>query len=244
EMLQISLDKVLEVTGREQGYIRLRDPGTVNLSLAAHRGISPRYVDSLTRHRRSGGKSEQVFRTGEALVVNDPDGGDLREEIRAEGTRALVWVPLKVMGAIIGIMNVSTTGNAPFEAREVELLKSIGNVIGVALENARLFREAERRNHELKSLYTVASSASQLLDTSVLMEDALKTTIEILGVDAGRFYVLDEKRGRLKLAAHHGITDAELGTIQEYSAGEGVIGRIASEGQPMVFADIESDPKY
>jgi GAF domain-containing protein len=244
EMLQVSLDKVLEVTGREQGYIRLREPGGVNLRLAVHRGISSRYVESLVQHRRIGGKSEQVFRTGDSLVINDPESGDIRDEIRREGTRALVWVPLKVMGAIIGIMNVSTTRDAPFEPREVELLKAIGNVIGVALENARLFREAERRNHELKSLYTVASSASKLLDTHEVIDTALKTTIEIMGVDAGRFYVLDDKHGRLTLAAHYGIAEGELKSIQEYAIGEGVIGKIATEAHPIVFADIESDVSY
>ena len=244
EMLQISLEKVLEVTGREQGYIRLREPGSVHLSLAAYRGISPRYVKSLLDNRRPGGKSERVFLSGEPLVVNETDGGAIREEIRREGSRALVWVPLKVMGAVVGIMNISTTRNAPFEPREVDLLVAIGNVIGVALENARLFREAERRNHELQSLYTVAIAATQSLDTRVLMQVALKTTIEILGVDAGRFYVVDDKRGRLVLAAHDGIPADELPGIQEYAVGEGIIGRIATETRPLAFSDIHSDPNY
>jgi len=244
ETLQTSLDKVLEVTGREQGYIRLKDPTTDDLSLAAHRGISPRYVESLLNNRRVSGKSQQVFRSGEPLVVNDVESGDIREEIRREGTRALVWVPLKVRGVIVGIMNVSTTRSAPFEPRDVELLKATGNVIGVSLENARLFREAEQRNHQLQSLYAVASAAARSLDTGVLMQVALETTIEILGVDAGRFYVIDEQSGRLRLAAHHGIPEHELARIAEYAMGEGIVGRIATESRPLMFSDIESDPSY
>jgi PAS domain S-box-containing protein len=150
ETLEIALDKVLEVTGREQAYIRLMDPVSGNLTLAAHRGISPQFVETLTHHRTPGGKSDLVFESGEPLVINDPATSSLKDETRREGSRAFVWVPLKVRGRAVGIMNVATVRPLPFQPREVELLKAIGNVIGVALENSILFQETERRNREIK----------------------------------------------------------------------------------------------
>lgn len=150
ETLEIALDKVLEVTGREQAYIRLKDPVTGNLTLAAHRGISKKFVEILMHGRTTGGKSDRVFESGEPLVINDPETSSLKEQTRREESRALVWVPLKVRGRVVGIMNVATARPIPFQPREVELLKAIGNVIGVALENANLFEETERRNREIK----------------------------------------------------------------------------------------------
>ncbi|MCZ6623010.1 MAG: GAF domain-containing protein, partial [Deltaproteobacteria bacterium] len=121
ELLQISLDKVLEITGRERGYIRLKDPVTGEITLAAHRGISEEYVEALLHHRTPGGKSDQVFESGEPLVVNDPEGTRLKEEARQEGFCSIAWVPLKAKGNVIGIMNVSTSQPSRFEPREVEL---------------------------------------------------------------------------------------------------------------------------
>ncbi len=43
ELLRIALDKVLEVTGREHGWIRLKDPVTGEITLGARRG-SPRSI--------------------------------------------------------------------------------------------------------------------------------------------------------------------------------------------------------
>ncbi len=149
EMLQIALDKVLEVTGREKGYIRLMDPVTGKLTLAAHRGIGGAYLESLVQELRPGSKSERVFSSGAPLVINDAADTEIREEARLEGGRAFVWVPLKVRGATVGIMNVSTTRQAPFETREIELLQAIGNVVGIALENARLFRQLSKNAEEL-----------------------------------------------------------------------------------------------
>jgi light-regulated signal transduction histidine kinase (bacteriophytochrome) len=144
------LDKVLEVTGREQGYIRLKDPTTGNLVLAAHSGISQNFVETLLNERTPGGKSDQVFESGEPLIINDPETSPLKEQTRREGIRCFAWVPLKVRGRAVGIVNVSTVSPTPFQPREVELLQAIGNVIGVALENANLFEETERSNREIK----------------------------------------------------------------------------------------------
>jgi len=150
EALQIALDKVLQATGREKGYIRLQDPVTGVLGLAAHRGISGGYLESLAEDLRPGSKSERVFTSGEALVINDAGDPSISEEVRLEGGRAFVWVPLKVRGATVGIINVSTTRQAPFQPHEVELLQAIGNVVGVAIENARLFQQLSKNAHELE----------------------------------------------------------------------------------------------
>jgi GAF domain-containing protein len=132
----------------------------------------------------------------------------------------------------------------PFAQREVDLLKAVGNVIGVALENARLFQETERRNRELQSLYTVTSTVTQSLHIDTLMQTALETTINVLGVDAGRLYVFDGKINALRLAAHWGISEDQLLGIGHYAPGEGVIGKIFVENRPFVFADVETDPNY
>ncbi|HEY2989219.1 MAG TPA: GAF domain-containing protein [Candidatus Binatia bacterium] len=244
ELLPIALDKMLEAIGREQGYIRLRDPLTGNLTLVAHRGISQQFVGTLLHERTPGGKSDQVFESGEALVINDPESAPLKEQTRREGSRAFVWVPLKVRGEAVGIINVATLRSVPFQPREVELLKAIGNIIGIALENARLFQETERNNRELKSLYTVTSTVTRSLDLDDLLELALRTTIDVLGVDAGRLYVAEPNGQGLVLAAHHGIPTDQVARMRRYAAGEGVIGRIFTDARPVVFPDMAADPNY
>jgi len=244
ELLQTALDKVLEVTGRECGYIRLKDPVTGEIKLATHRGISDAYVEVLLHGRTPGGKTDHVLASGEPLVVNDPDGTGLKSETRREGRQAIVWIPLKARGEVIGILNVATTRPIPFTPRDVELLQSIGNVIGVAVENARLFEETQRRNLELQALYTVTNTTTQSLDIKSLTQTALLTTIQVLGVDAGRLYVFDETGHMLRLTAHHGLPVDELSDYQCYAPEEGVVGQIFSQNRPVVFADLSSDPNY
>ncbi|MCH8055124.1 MAG: GAF domain-containing protein [Deltaproteobacteria bacterium] len=244
ELLQAALDKVLEITGRERAYIRLKDPETGEITLAAHRGISEEYAETLLHKRTPGGKSDQVFESGEPLIINDPEGILLKEETRREGNRSMAWLPLKARGKVVGILSVSTSQPRSFEPREVELLVAIGNVIGAALENARLFEETKRRSQELQGLYTITSATTQSLDLRSTVHSALLKTIEVLRVDAGRLYVFDKSRHELRLTAHHGLPDGELKDYVSYVPGEGVVGEIFKECRPIAFSDITSDPRY
>ena len=242
ELLNIALDKVLEVTGRERVSIRLKDSTTGQVTLAAHRGFSQEEIDDLlqrTRHQAT----EQVLASGQPLVINNRQEVNDTQSLLPQ-SRAVAWIPMKAGARVVGILGISASSPVPFSEREVEFLQAIANMIGVALENARLFQETERRNRELQSLYAVASTMGQSLHIDTLMQAALKTIIEVLEVDAGQLYVLDEKNHMLRLAAHYGLPIDQLSHVESYAPGQGIIGRIFEEKRSLAFADITSDPSY
>ena len=51
---------------------------------------------------------------------------------------------------MVGVLGISDDQSKPFTSKEVELLQAIGNVIGVAIENARLFQQTRRQAAELE----------------------------------------------------------------------------------------------
>jgi len=242
ELFEIVLGKVLEVTGRERVTLRLKDPVTGEVTLAAHRGFSQEEIETLLR-RGPHKASEQVFASGEPLVINDPAELSGSQSVLQQ-SRSIAWIPMKTGAKIVGVLGVSTSRPVAFSSREVDLLRAIGNVVGVALENARLFEETQQRNRELQALYTVSNKISRSVDIGPLMQAALVTTIEVLKVDAGRLYVFDGKINALRLAAHWGVSEDQLRGVGDYAPGEGVIGRIFVENRPFVFADVETDPNY
>jgi GAF domain-containing protein/anti-sigma regulatory factor (Ser/Thr protein kinase) len=201
-MLQNALDKVLEVTGRERGYIRLKDPLSKELKLAAHRGISEEYTKMLLHRRASGGKSDQVFETGEPLIINKPEEALLRDETRQEGNSSIAWIPLKAQGKVVGILNVSTARSIPFTAREVDLLQAIGNIIGVALENARLYDDANRLVGELKATTRQLDGKNKELNTFVytVSHDLKAPLVSLQGMTE---LLLQEYGDKLDGEGHH-----------------------------------------
>jgi signal transduction histidine kinase len=104
------------------------------------------------------------------------------------------WFPLMVRGTPVGILNVSTHRPMPFEEQEVELLKAIGNVVGVALENARLFGESQARNRELQTLQAISDTIIDSRDVRVMMQGILDKAFEIGAFDLGVVRLLEPDR--------------------------------------------------
>jgi signal transduction histidine kinase len=59
--------------------------------------------------------------------------------VRKEGLRGQIIVPLKSKGEVEGVLAVATRDSRQFLPEEQELITAIGNAIGVAIENARLY---------------------------------------------------------------------------------------------------------
>jgi K+-sensing histidine kinase KdpD len=95
-----------------------------------------------------------VIRLGQPAVENrinaryceKTDSGRVEDRLTLElGIRARVIVPLIAHGPILGAFGVHRISRRAFHPNEVALIEELGRRIAVAVENARLFRETERR---------------------------------------------------------------------------------------------------
>jgi PAS domain S-box-containing protein len=239
ELLQTALDKVLEVTERERGYIRLKNPVSGEITLAAHRGISEEYAKVLLYRRTPGGKSDRVFHSGEPLVINDTKGSVLKEEARKEGSSSIAWIPLNAQGRVVGILNVSTSRPIPFEDRDVELLQAIGNVIGVAIENARLFEETKRRAQEQAALNSIAMATSGLVNMEELLATALDKVMEVMNRDCGYIQLKDPITGKVTFPAHKGISEEYIEDLLHRRIPRGYSDQVFESGELLIINDLD-----
>jgi len=97
--------------------------------------------------RQSGGvAAEQVVATGFPLTTADlaspDDPGD-------ETLRAGLWVPISNQERVGGVLGVRSRKPRVFTGQEERLLLLFANQVGVAMQNARLYAETQRRLHRL-----------------------------------------------------------------------------------------------
>jgi len=145
-VLNLALDKTLQALGIEAGGIYLLDAEAGTLHLAAQRGFSPKAVPEINRLQVGEGFSGRVIESGEPLVVPDvsTDPRLTRMVVRKEGLRSLAVIPLNSKGKVLGTLFAITHATREFTEQDVQLLTSIGNQIGVAVENARLYEQAQQ----------------------------------------------------------------------------------------------------
>jgi PAS domain S-box-containing protein len=143
DVLNLAADKVMEVANLETILVFLVDEATDELVLETYRGISEESAAGVKRMKVGEGFNGQVAQTGEPLVVEDAsrDPRLTRAVVRQEGIQAQLIVPLKSKGKVLGTLCVAARHPRRFAAEEMDLLCAGGNVIAIAVENARLYQE-------------------------------------------------------------------------------------------------------
>ena len=172
EVLHDALDKTLQVMEIEAGGIYLLDEAAGLLTVAVQRGFSPEFIEAIDRLAVGEGFSGLVTQSGQPMVVRDvsADPRLTRMAVREEGLRSLAIVPLESKGKILGTLYTVTYGYHEFSDQDVQLLTSIGHQVGVAIENAQLFVERERRIDEMAVLNQVGRAISSSLRLDELLD--------------------------------------------------------------------------
>jgi GAF domain-containing protein len=154
--LQPMLHQVLAATVHEMGLkaasVRLVDPDGKRLDLVAAYGLSEHYLGKgPVQIARS--PIDQRLLNGESVtlynVAEDP-GFQYPAQAEAEGIRSVLAAPLRVKERIVGVMRVYSAQPRPFTPVGVAFLQSVAGMVGVAIENARLYEALQARYEGLK----------------------------------------------------------------------------------------------
>jgi PAS domain S-box-containing protein len=152
-VLNLAADKVAEVANMEIILVFLVDETTDELVLETYRGVSEEFAANVKRMKVGEGFNGKVAQTGEPLVVEDAsqDPRLTREVVTREEIRSQLIVPLKSKGKVLGTLSVATRRSRPFSPEEIDLLCAGGNVIGMAVENARLYEQERLLAEQLRT---------------------------------------------------------------------------------------------
>ena len=147
-ILGVALDNVLSIMDGTVGSILLLDEQSQTLSYRVHRGMSTEYVQ---RHKIALGEgiAGWVAQTGKAIlredIIKDRDY-PLRypEWVKPAKIRSFISVPLRAKEDILGVMDVASQTPRRFTKDDMYLLHSIGDQLGIAVENNRLYEQLTR----------------------------------------------------------------------------------------------------
>jgi len=239
DLFEIALDKTVEVTGRERVNLRLKDSLTGKVSIVAHRGFSEEEIDEL-RRRTLHPMSAQVFASGNPFIVNTAQ--DNRSLALLAATRSVAWIPIKTGARVVAVLGISDDQSKPFSPSEVRLLEAIGSVIGVAIENARLFGETKRNLEGIRALHEIDMAITSTLDLHDILAVLLEKIDLFLPYSTATVRLFNKESGLLEPVACRNL-DEEEWKLVAWKPGRGPANAVFESKAPLMIGNCLNDPR-
>ena len=129
-----------------------------------------------------------------------------------------------------------------FGEPEIRLLQAIVGEMGVALENARLFDETQRRTRETAALAEVGRELSSSLDLDTVLDRIARRAKDLLGADNTAIFLPAAGGDSYRAIVAIGETANEIAATT-IEIGKGIIGSLVAKGEAAYVNDTSSDPR-
>jgi putative nucleotidyltransferase with HDIG domain len=240
EILPLLLDVTLGVVHATQGVIWLYDKLKDVLHPAITRGsVEPE--GSAARTIRSGqGIIGEVFATGQARALRD-QGSDPSVPATTP-TPGGAAVPIRAGEIIIGVFEISVPSPREFASSEVNLLTTLSEIAGIAIQRTTLRQQTERRLEQLVALIDIDRSITSSFDLRLNLGTLLGQVIAQLGVDAADVLVFNSSSLMLEYSVGRGFR-TQANEISRVRLGESYAGRAALERHLVQIRDLKDQPE-
>lgn len=243
EILNKSLDKILELTDVKSAGIYLLDEMEQELVYVAHRGFSKAFSKEMKRWKLGEGATGKVALTGEPLFIEDyPNYPEAIPVAIQEGLKSLAVIPLKTRNRIYGTLNIARREFYQFTPFNRNLFTSIAQIISSALERAFLYSENVKRLEELKTLYSIGQEIASKLELNVILQKIMEKAIELLKAEAGTVVLWDNRNQTYRYVIIYGLPESMMGREVSLET-KGVIGEVLKKKGPVHYGNYDQNPK-
>ncbi|MCJ7620848.1 MAG: GAF domain-containing protein, partial [Anaerolineae bacterium] len=237
DVLDTVASSVLRLFQASDVHIFVYDRENDELSFAAGAWDEPEKSRSPYRAPRKDGLTAQVARSGRPLLVNETRSHPLFVDY--EGWRAdmeaIGGFPLKAHDRVIGVFNVAFDSPHTFDEHELRLVGLLADQAAIAIQNARLFAEQERRAREMTALYETSLDISGRLALTNVLRSIMNRGVELLHTAGGAVWLYRPAEDELELAIDYGTPETFVGGRMR--VGEGVSGKVFADRQAMAVED-------
>ena len=163
---------------------------------------------------------------------------------RQVGLVSYLGLPLLYGDKILGDISLFTRSKHCFTEEELALFQSLASQVAIAIYNSQLYDGMKRKTRELSALNALTVATSQSLDVSAVLNEAVKSIVELFGFEGAAIFLFNEAMNEAHLKSAFTAEPGPWGHVKVVRSDEGIIGTVARSGEPVIFADILDDVRY
>ena len=235
---RLDQDEILRAVQKELGqifdtsnfYIAFQQGEEIQFELEVENGsIRPK------RSRKVGnGLTEYIIRTGQALLIRS-DLEKVRDRlgisyVPRSPAKCFCGAPILLGGKPCGVMAaMSMEREFVFEQRDLDVMQTAAGQVSVAVENARLFAEEQRRSRQFAFLNNISKTAISSEDAEQMLSEIVSEIQKNFRFDHIGVGILDYVTKEIEIKVEAGSTAQAVG--KRIPLGTGVVGRVARTGE-------------
>jgi len=170
------------------------------------------------------------------------------------GAAIIIWISNRISKPILELRAGAQTirrGNLDHRVRvetddEIEDLAEEFNAMSAALQNsyANLEQKVRRRTEEVSALYEISTAVNESLELEAILHAVIRKITDIFHFETTRIFLYNESMDQLDLRAAFEADPEQSKGMRSFKRGHGVVGRVAVEGEPLIFEDVFTDTRY
>jgi signal transduction histidine kinase/ActR/RegA family two-component response regulator len=190
-----------------------------------------------------------VMQTRRTSVVDDirATASPLAPERAEQGVRSVVYVPIVRDDTCTVTLTLGCPEPGAFTTEHVAFLEELAPHLAVALDKAQLFEQAATRARRMSRLAELSRLVAESLDVDRVHQFVIRASVDLLGAELTRLYVVDEANDALDLVASSGTlrrtASYQPGTSSRRLALRGsLIGHVIATRGHHYSRDVQTDP--
>lgn len=177
-----------------------------------------------------------------APILVDDVSKDPRYLSVSDAVRSELCVPMIARNRVIGVIDAQSAKLGAFKEEERAMLRLIAGRVAAAIDNAQLYRKAERQYRTIRTLSKISNEFSSILELEELLAKVASSVRGLINYDAFSIFLVDDERRTLK--HHFSIRYDERVKVESIPLGKGITGAAAGSREIVRVHDTGTDPRY
>jgi PAS domain S-box-containing protein len=250
-VVRSAVETIVRLTGYPHVCIALPDENGTHWVV---RGAAGSLATELgTTHPIHQGVIGRAFKTGQTQMVRDVlDDSNYVNDVRVANASALrseFVTPIRRGDRLLGALNIESDRVDAFNDADAKMMQSVADAISLALENARLYGEAQqeiterkraevdlrRSTNELTALQATVLDISSPHSLPKLLNLIVERAASLLDASSGGLYLVEPEQRKVRCVVSYKTKSDFTGTLLDF--GVGAAGHVAETGQPLIIDD-------
>ena len=242
QVLPLVLEQLARVVAYDSASILLREGD--RLGVAAVHGFDAAGAVMALSFDALSGLSARVLREKHCIVLEDVQRSEewiVSDIPETKTIRAWIGAPLIVKDEVLGLLSVDSRQPGAYQPEDGQVVAAFAEQAAVAVLNARLYADSERRSYGLRALAATAQAINGAFDLDEVLRLVVMHAQEWLGMEAASLALVQGSSLVFKEAVGPVAESLRGASIQ---LGAGVAGWVAEHNEAIIVPDVRADERF